>query len=654
MLAVMIGVGIVSASLVSAVMLETKSTYRAEGRNEVVYNLESILHYGMAQIRYALDDEGNLGSDAFTDKGTDLQKPPVDFFKTRGIKSSNAELVAGPLPAWPKKITYLDPESSLYQHDPEGGHNAFVREIPVLAKLKQKVPGLPEPITMYAKASVQIRDVPIYSYALLLGVKSRLSPGQEMEILGPVQVNNDYLTGGNDGLTYKDKLMVAGKLYVYRDEDNSGALNKKGKVKTFDDGKYYESDMKNWRQVAINRWNGNVKTSVHDILSRSMPAFIDEAAANYGSIHSLIEPQRAKGEDGYKGDWIEAEKYAGKAGLYIYIEVPHDDKDDIEVEAYAFKKGTKYARYDDKHLITKWSRKKLDTKKIELFDKDKPGKDKYAIRTMKPNDKDRIEMTDPLRYKNVDPISIIELDITDLNNVSKKMGSDWNGSVYVEIQRVDKKGKPYKYDSEDYYKNQSVALRIVNGERIPDGKDGLSVATNGLMYIWGDFNTERKDNPPCVLAADSIYLLSKDWDDDRSDTHDRDDREVNSDLTIGAVLVGGYNNPNFPWNGQSQGIPEDDVNSSGVENIPRLVEDWGGEDIYIKGGVIALWHRKVNWELATWKIHTSAQRHWIFSDDFKKGKYPPGIPPTLRSYRNLTLEFISKEEYQAIKASFGK
>jgi hypothetical protein len=164
---------------------------------------------------------------------------------------------------------------------------------------------------------------------------------------------------------------------------------------------------------------------------------------------------------------------------------------------------------------------------------------------------------------------------------------------------------------------------------IPPGRlpAGLTIASNLPVYVLGDVNrgTAPTAAPttwrPVLLAGDVVHLLSNAWDDRRSrwGVSTSDKHYLSSDLDaegvvvspkpsaeprprvasptwVYAALLGGWG----PSARTDAGVSH---SSGGVQNFPRLLEDWRGVESTIRGSFVIAHH----------KVY--ARHRWIEQDD---------------------------------------
>ena len=164
-------------------------------------------------------------------------------------------------------------------------------------------------------------------------------------------------------------------------------------------------------------------------------------------------------------------------------------------------------------------------------------------------------------------------------------------------------------------------VRVVIGETLPP--EGLTLATPNPLYIVGNYNvpasavgtTNTSQTVPASLIADAITVLSENWTDTNSGAALSIRLATNN--TVNAAMIAGI----VPTGGGYY--------SGGVENFPRLLEDWTGKHLYLNGSMVALFHSQI--ATAPWggapDIYSPPIRHWSFDPNFtEEAKLPPGTP----------------------------
>jgi len=75
-------------------------------------------------------------------------------------------------------------------------------------------------------------------------------------------------------------------------------------------------------------------------------------------------------------------------------------------------------------------------------------------------------------------------------------------------------------------------------------------------------------------------------------------------------------------------VSHHDDHTGGLENLPRLLEDWGGTTLKLRGSFVDLWQSRLAtgaWSYGTY--YKAPRRDWGFDPDFlDPSKLPPGTP----------------------------
>ena len=173
-------------------------------------------------------------------------------------------------------------------------------------------------------------------------------------------------------------------------------------------------------------------------------------------------------------------------------------------------------------------------------------------------------------------------------------------------------------------------MRLKNGATAPsNGGLGWSIATSDPLYVWGNYNcpshpgtTNTTDAVPSALISDALTVLSSNWADSKSGSSfstrvATDDTTVNAAILTGIVQSTGSTSTKF---------------SGGVHNLPRLLEDWNGKDLWLNTAILNLYtsetatHQFVN----PGTYYNPPTRHFSYDLNFQDpAKQPPGIPCAL-------------------------
>jgi hypothetical protein len=169
-------------------------------------------------------------------------------------------------------------------------------------------------------------------------------------------------------------------------------------------------------------------------------------------------------------------------------------------------------------------------------------------------------------------------------------------------------------------------VRLVYGETLPSG--GLTVATPNPLFVEGDYNvglgfqgtTNTTGSVPAALIADAITFLSEAWVDTNSALPLP--FRIATNTTINAALITGI----VPSGGGYY--------SGGLENLPRLLEDWTGKTLTINGSFVCLYPSQL--ATAPWgaspDVYKPPTRNWWFDPRFSG---PSGLPPNTPEMRTV-------------------
>lgn len=166
----------------------------------------------------------------------------------------------------------------------------------------------------------------------------------------------------------------------------------------------------------------------------------------------------------------------------------------------------------------------------------------------------------------------------------------------------------------DQLATEVPGVRLVNGSKIYNNA-GLTVVSNVPLYIKGDYNNVEKK--PTSVITDSVNILSNSWDDTKSSqilsNRTATDTEVNTAFIAGIKET--------PAGGGTY--------SGGLENYPRLHEDWGGDELKIRGSFVELWQSSVaqgDWVYGG-NQYKAPIRNWDYDTDFNNASNLPPFTP---------------------------
>ena len=208
----------------------------------------------------------------------------------------------------------------------------------------------------------------------------------------------------------------------------------------------------------------------------------------------------------------------------------------------------------------------------------------------------------------------------------------YNGVVYIsDITNAD------QYGNTSSNGNGALdAIRIQKGAVLPD--NGLTIASDGGVYVQGDYNTggtyapgstvrtsqpasDLSTNPtaytannyttkPASIMGDAVMILSDNWQDSNSSLTLAS--RVPSSTTFNAAIVSG------------DVLTTSTAESGGAHNFPRFLENWGGINFTYHGSMDELYASKhFTGTYGKTNVYGAPSRLWYFDTSFLK-RPPPG------------------------------
>jgi hypothetical protein len=202
-------------------------------------------------------------------------------------------------------------------------------------------------------------------------------------------------------------------------------------------------------------------------------------------------------------------------------------------------------------------------------------------------------------------VYVSEIDLAALSTQLAANYPAFSGTVYVNLKNA--------------YAVYPSAIRLKNGASAPAavGNVGFSVATNGGIYVLGNYNTTTTGNPPAMLMGDAVTLLSTAWND------------ANAAAGIGSrTAVGGATIQAGILTGNVSATPT--IASGGAQNLLRYLENWTGIDVQVTGSLGRLFDSK--YYIQPWQQPGSIyiqphNRNFTYDSSFQT-RPPPDSPTT--------------------------
>ena len=202
-----------------------------------------------------------------------------------------------------------------------------------------------------------------------------------------------------------------------------------------------------------------------------------------------------------------------------------------------------------------------------------------------------------------------------------------SNDLYLALGRVVK--TVYIADTRADTSSEQGGVRVILAQTLP--ASGLTIVTPNPLYVVGDYNvpaaladtTNTSKSAPAALIGDAITILSADWSD--PDSAFALTRRQARNTTVNAALLGGIVRTGSGYY------------SGGVENFPRLLEDWTGKTLTINGSFVALFESgKANgkWGYPDHVYRQPLQRKWSFDPKLNTfAGLPPSTPELQTAFR---------------------
>lgn len=215
------------------------------------------------------------------------------------------------------------------------------------------------------------------------------------------------------------------------------------------------------------------------------------------------------------------------------------------------------------------------------------------------------------------------------------------------------------------------AVRLFNGENLMTsatdaaaqaaGKlssiNGITVATENMVYIWGNYNTTGINNQPAggaslaadyngnqvptSIVSDAFFPLSKTWFDSETALNPDSTSLRPADLNMSSPSLGQETSLRagiIAGNNLSALAGSPDAGNSsagesrlcgGMHNFPRFLENWNSQRFNLIGALIPLYHstQAMGPYNANSTIYGAPSRNWAFDSSFlNPQRLPPGTP----------------------------
>ncbi len=212
------------------------------------------------------------------------------------------------------------------------------------------------------------------------------------------------------------------------------------------------------------------------------------------------------------------------------------------------------------------------------------------------------------------------------------------------------------------------SVRLFNGQnlQVTGGADklsitkGITVSSENLIYIWGNFNTSGINGQPsgastlndptqtyyylgsqvpASIVADACFPLSKTWFDSLSAMNpdslakrpaDIDLPGTSDETSVRAGIIAGNNLSALAGDPDAgNGSSGESRLNGGMHNFPRFLENWKGQRWNFVGSLIPLYHstQALGPYNSSSSIYSPPTRNWAFDVTFRNpNRLPPATP----------------------------
>lgn len=131
-----------------------------------------------------------------------------------------------------------------------------------------------------------------------------------------------------------------------------------------------------------------------------------------------------------------------------------------------------------------------------------------------------------------------------------------------------------------------------------------------------------------------------------------DEKLPTVDTEISAALLVGIVPSNHNPSGLTDGPPSSGANqqySGGAHNFPRFLESWNGQDLYIRGSMVALFESRVAMEPWNLRVYTAPNRNWGLHQSFRDPAHDLPLEPVVLNAQRIRYTEITAAQYATLK-----
>lgn len=427
------------------------------------------------------------------------------------------------------------------------------------------------------------RLVPLFQFAVFYNKDLEILPGPTMTLSGPVHTNgNLYLNteNGNPGLTIQGQVTTAGAIYRGRKNNNTCNSNP---VRIFNPTTPTSlipscSGRTLVNQSQVNSWNGMIQMNV-DTLTIPEPDALDPTP---GQV------------------------YWDKADIRLVLML---DNSNLPIISPSSPTGV--------YVWNENSINEIATTSLHTCGGSIGGRPINTSHTFYNN-------------REAKTIRLLEIDMQNLLNCL--YSTTWLGTSQSTLNDTSEGGLVFHLsiqgpDSSIAANNYGVRLRnsanLQSNLAGAPSVAGLTVVTDQAIYTRGHYNSINKI--PAAIMSDSFNVLSENWNlSDATSTQGVNNRVAAHTTINAAVLSGTDTTGGIEGTGGHGG-----AYNGGVENYPRLHENWNNRTLTYRGSFVSLYqprHVNGNWIYGN-PQYTAPARNWDYDTDFNDASNLPPLSP---------------------------
>lgn len=417
------------------------------------------------------------------------------------------------------------------------------------------------------------RLVPLFQFAVFYDKDLEIAPGADMNLSGPIHTNGDLYLNAEGKLNIYGQVTSAGDIYRGR-KNNSNCNDSVSVIAPVTLKAMLNGCSKRTKMQDFSAWKGMIESNVEKLTVPSPDILNPVPQSNYFSL----------------------------ADLRLQLKLNSSNKPNTSFS----KSGVVVLNSDG--TINSGQTTKLNSCTGSISNLPIGSTTSFYNNREKKN----------IRMFEIDLSALFNCLYTTnwLGDTSKSLSDDAKGGLVFN----------FSFDGVDAGKSaNNYGVRIKNGSFLGSTKSGapsikgLTIVTNQAIYLLGNYNVTTKK--PAAIMADSFNILSNAWNDSKSSW----DQRIASNTTINTAILSGTDSTGGieGTGGQGGGY------NGGLENYPRLHEQWSGKTLTYKGSFVSLnTPQHVN---GTW-VYGSPQynapiRVWDYDTDFNDGDNLPPLSP---------------------------